>query len=251
MKVTIITVVYNNSTTIQNAIESVLSQQNIDLEYIVIDGASTDNTLNTIKKFTGHIHKIVSEPDEGIYDAMNKGIRLASGDVIGILNSDDLYYSPHILEKVCDIFKKHPTVELIYGDLVYVSFNDPTKIIRHWRSTPYYKSFFENGEVPPHPSVFVRREVYDKVGLYKKNYRFAADYEFLLRSMKQKKVQSVYIPHIMVRMRLGGATNRSLKNIFTGNQEIRKAWHENNLTPPLRLWVFRFIKKFLQFFIQI
>ena len=193
-KISIITVVYNNSGTIANAIESVLSQNYTNVEYIIIDGNSNDGTLEIINKYASNISKIVSEKDNGIYDAMNKGLKLATGDVIGILNSDDLYANNSILNEVMTQFNNDPDLDILYGDLVYVKNDNVDKVVRNWISNPYYKNFFENGNVPPHPSLFVKKSVYEKAGLFDLNFKLAADYEFMLRIFKKhnftKKIDS-------------------------------------------------------------
>ena len=213
MKISIITIVYNNENKIRNTIESVLSQQNIDLEYIIIDGASTDNTLNIIQEYIDRITIIVSEKDNGIYDAMNKGISRATGDIIGILNSDDIYYDENVLNIVTHNFKyKH--VDVIYGDILYVDYENTNKVIRNWVSKPYFENFFDYANVPPHPSTFVRNSVYKLAGNYNSTYHNASDYDFLFRILKINKFQSIYINSYFVKMRIGGASNSSFK-IFT------------------------------------
>lgn len=248
MKVSIITVVYNNESTISDAIESVLSQQNIDLEYIVIDGASTDKTVAIIKSFKNHINVFTSEKDEGIYDAMNKGISASSGDIIGILNSDDLYADSQVINDVIMHFRNDSELDVLYGNLNYVKFRNVNKVIRKWISKSYYPSFFEDGNVPPHPTVFVKRQVYLKAGLFDLNYKLAADYEFLIRALKLHHFKSRHINRLMVKMRLGGATNRSFYNIFSANLEILQAWRKNGLPVPLKLMPLRLIKRISQYF---
>lgn len=244
----IITVVLNNNKTISDAIESVLSQDYKPLEYIVIDGNSNDGTLETIKYYESKINKVISEKDTGIYDALNKGLYLAKGDIIGFLNSDDLYINERVLSKVASIFQKYPDIDILYGNLIYVKPNNIFKVVRYWTSKPYYSSFFEEGEVPPHPSLFVRKKVYDVVGGFNLSLNFAADYEFMLRIMKKYQFKSYYLNETLVRMRLNGTTNKSLKNIALGNWEIYKAWKVNSLQPPFSLWFIRVIKKVFQYF---
>jgi glycosyltransferase involved in cell wall biosynthesis len=247
MKISIITVVYNNKATIANAIESVLSQNYNNIEYIIIDGNSTDGTLDIINKYSSKITKIVSEKDNGIYDAMNKGLKLATGDVIGILNSDDLYANNTILKEVMNHFINNHKLDILYGDLVYVKYDNINKIIRTWTSMPYYSNFFENGGVPPHPSLFVSASVYHEAGYFKLKYRLAADYEFMLRIFKTYSYKIKYLPLVIVKMRLGGATNNSLKNIYKGNIEILNSWKENGYKIPLLLVPKRIFKRLLQF----
>lgn len=247
MKISIITVCYNAEKTIRESILSVISQSYNDIEYIIIDGNSTDNTLQIINQYKYAIPIIISEPDNGIYDAMNKGIKKASGEIIGILNSDDTYPDSEVLKNVMSFFLKD-SPDILYGDLIYVKNNDINKIVRRWKSSPYSKNFFDHGNVPPHPALFVKSEVYREAGYFDLQYKLASDYEFMLRIFKKHQFKSVYINRLMVKMQLGGATNKSLKNIIKGNKEILKAWQNNDLKVPLLLMPIRIIKRLLQFF---
>jgi len=247
MKISIITVVYNNHHTIKTAIDCVLGQHYQDIEYIIIDGKSTDGTLDIIRSYGDAISQVVSEADLGIYDAMNKGIALCSGEVIGILNSDDVYAHANVLGEVMDLFAKDPSLSMVYGDLVYVKHHDLNKVVRKWTSESYYPAFFEDGHVPPHPSLFIKKAVYNRVGLFNVNMRLAADYEFMLRLFKLYDYKSLYINTIFVKMRLGGATNASIKNIIQGNLEILRAWKINNLKAPILLMPKRIVKRLIQF----
>lgn len=248
MKISIITVVYNNKLTIANAIESVLAQTYNNIEYIIIDGKSTDGTLDIINEYSTKISKIVSEKDNGIYDAMNKGLHLATGDVIGILNSDDFYANNFILNEVMLHFNKDHDLDILYGDLVYVKPDDINFTVRKWESKPYYPNFFENGDVPPHPSLFVSSRVYKHAGYFNLKYRLASDYEFMLRVFKKFTFKIKYVPLVLVNMRLGGATNKSLKNIIKGNAEILSSWIDNGYSIPLLLIPKRIVKRLIQFF---
>lgn len=248
MKISIITVVYNNKGTIANAIESVLSQNYKDIEYIIIDGKSTDGTLDVINYYSSRISKIISENDKGIYDAMNKGLKLASGDVIGILNSDDFYANDSILSEVMSQFNKDHDLDILYGDLVYVKPDDVNKLVRKWKSKSYNPNFFENGDVPPHPSLFVSSRVYKEAGFFNLKYRLASDYEFMLRIFKKFSFKIKYLPIVFVNMRLGGATNKNLKNIINGNAEILSSWKDNGYSIPLLLIPKRIFKRLIQFF---
>jgi glycosyltransferase involved in cell wall biosynthesis len=247
MKISIITVVYNNVQSIRSAIESVLSQNYNDIEYIVIDGASTDGTLEIINEYSSKISIIESEKDHGIYDAMNKGINRASGEIIGILNSDDLYYNCNILELIANEFNNDKLLDVLYGDLVYVDKKDINKVVRKWISSDYDSSFFERGEVPPHPSLFLKKEVYNTIGLFNLEYKLASDYEFMLRVFKLHVFKIKYINKILVKMRLGGATNKNIKNIMLGNIEILKAWKNNSLKAPILFVPKRIFKRLSQF----
>lgn len=248
MKISIITVVYNNEKTIKEAIESVLSQTYSDIEYIIIDGNSIDKTVQIINEYKNKIDFFISEKDAGIYDAMNKGIKAATGDIIGILNSDDLYNDHTVIESVMNQFNLNSSLDIVYGNLVYVKAENVDKVVRKWNSNPYYKKYFENGNVPPHPSLFVKRKVYEKAGLFNINYKLAADYEFMLRIFKKYCFNSMYINKVIVKMRLGGATNQSFSNIKKQNIEILNAWKNNNLKIPLLLMPLRALKRLKQFF---
>ena len=248
MKISIITVVYNNKRTIKEAISSVFEQTYKNIEHIIIDGGSTDGTKEILEEEYSKYKVLVSEPDNGIYDAMNKGISLATGDVIGILNSDDIYEDEKVLQDVMTCFETDPELSILYGDLVYVQSNNLNKAVRNWISRPYYKRFFENGNVPPHPTLFVKSKVYQQIGFFNLQYKLAADYEFMLRVFKRNIFKSRYLNRLLVRMRLGGATNRSFKNIFNGNKEIINAWKNNELNPPIFLIFIRFYKRVIQLF---
>lgn len=247
MKVSIITVVYNNEKTISSAITSVLAQTYKNIEYIIVDGNSTDKTKDVIENYRSGIQKYISENDAGIYDAMNKGIKQASGDIIGILNSDDIYNDDSVISDIVKLFVNNEKLNIVYGDLVYVSATDTDKIVRKWRSKMYSSNFFEKGNVPPHPTLFARKRVYDCCGTFNLKYKLAADYDFMLRAFKKFGSSSVYFPRLMVRMRLGGATNKSVRNIINGNREILDSWKENGLKPPFSLMPLRLFKRLIQF----
>jgi glycosyltransferase involved in cell wall biosynthesis len=230
MKISLITVAYNSEETIEETILSVLSQKEIDLEYIVIDGASSDSTCNIIEKYKEHISVFVSEKDEGIYDAMNKGIHLASGDVIGILNSDDVFASNTILEKVNRAFERQ-NIDALYGDLVYVDRHNLDEVKRKWISGKYSTGDFKKGWMPPHPTFYVKKEVYEKYGVFNLDFSSAADYEIMLRFVHKHKIPLSYLPEIMVKMRQGGQSNASIINRLKANREDKKAWIVNGLKP--------------------
>lgn len=247
MKISIITVVYNNEKTIKEAIESVLYQSYSNIEYIIIDGNSSDSTVYIIDEYKDRLGYFISEKDKGIYDAMNKGINAATGDVIGILNSDDLYQDTNVIETVMNQFNQNPSIDIVYGDLVYVKSDNVNKVVRNWKSNPYYNRFFENGNVPPHPSLFVKKRIYEEAGLFNLDFKLAADYEFMLRIFKKHNFKSKYINKVIVKMRLGGATNQSFSNIKQQNTEILKAWKHNHLKLPFLLMPLRIIKRLIQF----
>jgi glycosyltransferase involved in cell wall biosynthesis len=248
MTLTIITVVYNNVSTLEDAINSIKNQTCFDkIQYIIVDGGSTDGTIELINKHKQYIDIFISEKDNGIYDAMNKGLKLATGDVIGILNSDDLYANNSVLHEVLTQFESDTDLDILYGNLVYVKNDNINKIVRFWKSKPYYPKFFENGNVPPHPSLFLSAKVYKEAGYFNLQYRLASDYEFMLRIFKKFNFKFKFLPKIFVYMRLGGATNNSLKNIYKGNTEILKSWKENGYPTPLFLIPKRIYKRLIQF----
>jgi len=249
MKISIITICYNSEKYIRSAIESVLNQTCGDIEYIVVDGDSKDATMDIVKtyepKFGGRM-KCVSEKDNGIYDAMNKGIAMATGDIIGILNSDDIYNGNDTIEKIVQCFQKE-NVDAVYGDLLYVNAENTNKIVRYWKSGHYKKNAFLWGWMPPHPAFFVKKEVYEKHGKFNTKLKSAADYEFMLRVIYKEKISLTYLPTILVKMRDGGESNQTIKNRVRGNREDREAWKINGLRPH---WFTRYLKparKLLQY----
>jgi len=228
MKISIITVVLNNKSEIEYCINSVLNQSYKNVEYIIVDGGSTDGTADIIRKHEKAISTFISEPDYGLYDAMNKGIKIASGDVIGLLNADDVYYDCDVLQKIASVMKNSNT-EACHSDLVYVNKNDLNKIVRYWRSCEFQKGFLKKGRTPAHPTFFVRKSVYDQYGTFDLSYKLAADFELMARFLEHHKIKVKYIPMVSVKMRVGGVTNKSLSNIVKGNLEIFKACKKNNI----------------------
>jgi glycosyltransferase len=226
MKFSIITAVYNNVNEISHAVNSVLSQTYPDIEYIIIDGASTDGTREVIQSFGSRISKLLSEPDKGIYDALNKGISLATGDVVGILHSDDIFESINSIENIAKIFQK-TNCDAVYGDLLYVAKNEPSKIIRNWKSAPFRVENFSRGWMPAHPTLFVKKKVYDEFGLFDPHYKIAADYDWMLRTLGSGRLSCEYLPEVISRMKLGGASNKSLKNIWQKSYEDWQALRKN------------------------
>ena len=246
MKISIITVVRNNSSTIKDAIESVLSQTYNDIEYIIIDGSSTDGTLDIIQSYAKYITKIVSERDEGIYDAMNKGISLASGDIIGILNSDDVYFDENVIDNVINFFKEKQT-DSIYGDLMYVEKNDLSKVIRYWKSSVFKMGSFAKGWHPPHPTFFAKKNLYDKYGLFDVNMKVSADFDLMLRLLEKNKISTSYLPRVLVKMRTGGESNKSLRNIIISNISILKSFKKNNIAVNNFMYLlYRLLPKVIQ-----
>ncbi len=250
MKVSIITASFNSERTIRDTIESVLSQSYSDIEYIIIDGNSNDNTKNIINEFSNQI-KFISEPDKGIYDAINKGIKLATGDIVGILNSDDFFPNNDVVKTVADNFiKKYDSIDLLYGDISFI--NSDFKIIRHYSSKNFNIKFFRFGLMPPHPSVYIKRSIYLKYGLYSTIFKIASDFELLLRYLKVNKLRYLYVNTTIVYMRLGGVSNSSLKNRLLLNKEILQACTINRLRSNYFIiyskYVFRIIEFITPFF---
>ncbi len=246
MKISVVTVVYNGASTLQGCIDSVASQSHDDVEYIVVDGGSTDGTIDLIQNNEGSINKWISEPDNGIYDAMNKGLRMATGEVVGLLNADDMYEHTDVLKEVAGEFVSSKA-DCVYGDLVYVRASDPTKVIRTWRSGAANRGYFERGLVPAHPSFFIRTSALNEVGEYRTDMRIAADYEFMFRALHVQQLSFSYMRKTLVRMRTGGESNNSLRNIKQGNQEIYRAWKIHNQRVPLLLPLYRLYRKLRQF----
>lgn len=247
MKVSIITVSYNSDKTIRDTIESVLSQTHSDIEYIIIDGASSDKTIDVVRSYGDKIHTVVSEKDSGLYDAMNKGIQKATGDVIGILNSDDLYADENVLRDVVAEFDTSP-IDGVYSDLVYVQEDNVDQVSRYWRSGEYSPKSFLNGWMPPHPTFFVRKECYDRFGTYNLTFKTSADYELMLRFIYKNHVQVGYLPRVTVKMRMGGQSNASFMNRLTSNKEDRRAWTVNGLKPRPYTLTMKPMRKIGQFF---
>jgi len=246
-KVSIITVCFNSEKTIEDTIKSVVNQTYENIEYIVIDGGSTDKTIEIINKYKENISTLISEKDNGIYDAINKGIKLASGDIIANLNSDDFYIDNKVISDVVAAFNEAKT-DLLYADLYYVDAKDTSKIIRYWKSKSYKEGLFLKGWMPPHPTFFVKKEVYQNYGMFNLEFKSAADYEIMLRFIHRYKASITYLPRVIVRMRVGGVSNASLKNRIKANREDKRAWEINGLKPhPLTL-IFKPLSKLGQFF---
>jgi len=247
MKVSIITIAYNAAETIEETIRSVISQDYHDIEYILIDGASQDNTLEIAQQYVSGIAKIISEPDEGIYDAMNKGVRNATGDLIGILNADDVFAHSHVISRVVETMKAGKS-DACYADLQYISRENPGKVVRYWKSGQYVKSSFLNGWMPPHPTFFLKKELYCKYGVYRIALRSSADYELMLRMLYKFDVKTSYLPEVVVHMKMGGQSNVSLRNRLRANNEDRLAWKLNELKPERLTFIKKPLGKISQFF---
>lgn len=246
MLISIITPSFNSAFTIEHTIQSIIEQSHSNIEYIVVDGGSTDGTQAIIKSYGDQISHFVSERDEGLYDAMNKGIALASGEIVGILNSDDFYYDDQVLAKVMQAFHSQH-VDSVYGDLQYVDPTDTNKVTRHWESGKYKRNNFLYGWMPPHPTFFVRRKCYEQYGPFDTSLLSSADYELMLRFLYRYKISSYYIPEVLVRMRAGGVSNASFRHRLKANREDRLAWEKNGIQPKFFTTWMKPVRKLGQF----
>lgn len=233
MKISIITVAYNSEKTIADTLEAVAIQTYQDIEHLVIDGASKDSTVEIVRSHANPKIRLISEADKGIYDAMNKGLAQATGEVVGFLNSDDFYADANVLAKIANAFQ-NPDVDACYADLVYVSQNN-SQVVRYWKSKPFVSGDFAKGWCPAHPTFYVRKSVIDRLGFFDRAFKLAADVEFMMRYLERGKIRAVYIPHAVVRMRLGGATNQSWGNVVQQNKEIFAALRKNGV-PFSKTW---------------
>lgn len=247
MKVSIITSVYNNKSTIAGTIESVLSQTYSDIEYIVVDGASTDGTLEIIEKYSDKIDKILSEPDRGIYEGLNKGLALATGDVIGFLHSDDIFYSADVIEKVVKKFEESG-VDSVYGDLIYVSKENTDIIIRYWKAGQYNKSKIAWGWFPPHTAWFVKKNIYDQYGNFDTQFKISADLDLMLRFLYISHIKAAYLKAPLIKMRVGGASNNSLLNLLKKLREDYRAVKKNKIKAACLVVFLKKIRKIPQYF---
>ena len=247
--ISIITATYNSAETINDTIKSVLCQTNKDFEYIIVDGGSTDETIDIVKsyesEFSGRL-KWVSEKDKGIYDAMNKGIKMASGDIIGILNSDDYYTSDDILQTIADAFKCQ-NVDAIYGDIHFIKDGVPDKCVRYYSSRLFSPFWLRFGFMPAHPSFYCKRDVFDKSGLYRLDYKIGSDYEMMVRLFRKHKISSRYVPKDFVTMRTGGASNSNLQSRLTLIKEDVKARRDNGIYTNELFICLKFLYKIFEF----
>lgn len=249
LKISVITAVYNRDATITDAIKSVASQSYIDLEHVVVDGMSSDDTSKIVEANRDTIGVSIREPDSGIYDALNKGIAASSGDVVGFLHADDLFADESVIQRVHDKFQSG-NYDAVYADLTYVDFENPDRVVRYWQSGKYLVSKFRFGWMPPHPTVYVRREIYEKYGDYRTDHGSAADYECMVRLMVRNLIRVGYIPDIAVKMRVGGESNASVGNRLNANSADRAAWVENGLKPPFGLRFTKPLRKIPQYFLR-
>ncbi|HTE01132.1 MAG TPA: glycosyltransferase family 2 protein [Mucilaginibacter sp.] len=247
LKISIITVCYNSEKTIETTIQSVISQDYPNIEYIIVDGKSKDGTMDIVNKYKENIAKSISEPDKGLYDAMNKGIDMATGSIIGILNSDDLFFSNSTISEIAAAFEGSRQVDAVYGNITFFKGDATEDRIRTWITKPYYPKFFDHGEVPPHPALFVKKSVYDVIGAYFASFKLASDYEFMLRAFKVHGYTPLHLDQIIVKMRMGGESTKSFKNTIIANKEVSASWKMNNIKPPAYFWMLRIGKKILQY----
>lgn len=248
MKISIITATYNSAKTVSDTLDSIAAQTYQPIEHLIIDGVSRDETLSIVAKYP-HVARVLSEKDKGIYDAMNKGVQISTGEIVGILNSDDLYTHPDVISKVMELFKD-PSVDAVYGDLQYVSQENTDNVVRIWRSGNFRKSNFYYGWMPPHPSFFVRRSAYEKYGTFNLSLKTAADYEIMLRFLLKHGLNAKYLPGVLVKMRTGGASNASIKARWKANREDREAWRLNGLRPWFFTLALKPLRKIKQFIIK-
>lgn len=247
MKISIITVNFNNVRYLEDTINSVLDQTYKDVEYILIDGKSTDGSHEIIEKYIHDIDCYISEPDEGVYDAMNKGINNATGDIIGFLNSDDIFIDSYVLSMIANIFAENP-IDSLYANLYYVDSIDTNKIIRKWRSSSFVQGAFRKGWHPPHPTFYVRRKIYEKYGNFDKLLDISADFELMLRFLEKHQISTYFLDEYIVKMRLGGESNKSISNILKGNKNTIKAFRKNGISVSPFYPIYRLAPKLKQFF---
>lgn len=245
MKVSIITTTYNSGLTLRDTIRSVLSQSYPDIEYIIIDGGSKDNTLEIINKYKDKIAKVISEPDKGIYDAMNKGIRMATGDIVGILNSDDFFTSTNVIENIVKAFESND-IDAVFGDIHFVKPDNLNKSVRYYSSSIFRPSLFRFGFMPAHPSFYVKRICYEKYGLYDLNYKIASDYDLLIRFLYINKITYKYLNIDFVTMRVGGASTENVKSRVVLNKEIVRACRKYGIYTNLFMLSLKYIYKIFE-----
>lgn len=247
MKISVITVCFNSARTIAETLRSVADQRHVDVEHIVIDGASRDGTLDIIAATPNRITRLISEPDRGIYDAMNKGLALASGDIVGFLNSDDVYADSACLTEIVHAFKNE-AVDACYGDVQFVAADDVMRTVRYWRAGAYRPSSLMNGWMPPHPTFYARRSVYQRAGGFDLEYKLQADFEMAIRLLKDGHLRMQYLPRCLVRMRMGGASNASVGNVVRGNFEAYLAAKKHQLPVGPFFLVRKVLSRIPQFF---
>lgn len=244
MKVSIITASYNSEKTIRKAIQSVISQTYKDIEYIIVDGASSDNTLNIVHEYQDKISTIISEKDSGIYHAFNKGIEIASGDIVGFLNSDDCFANEHVIEEIVLHFKK-TNCDVVYGDLIY---QKEEQNIRHWKSNHFKEKSLKYGWMPPHPTLYCKKHIYHKFGAFDQRFKISADYDFILRIFSSKEIKPEYLGKVMIHMNLGGISNGTLKGLLNKYKEDCIALRKNGIKLMLPTLAVKNIRKIYQYY---
>jgi glycosyltransferase involved in cell wall biosynthesis len=247
MKFSIITASFNSEKSIADCVNSVLKQSYGDIEHIIIDGGSADSTVEIVKSSPNRVAMIISEPDKGIYDAINKGIKIATGDIIGLLHSDDELASDTVIEHISSVFAAC-SADVVYGDLNYVSSGNKKRTVRHWVSSPFNRSLIHKGWMPPHPAMFVRKELFTSRGDYDLQYTISSDYDFILRLMLDKDIRFEYLPEVITRMQLGGASNKNLQSICRKSLEDYRIIKKYGLSYPVLILFKKNISKFSQFF---
>ena len=249
MKITLITATFNSEKNITDCLRSVAEQSFSNIEHIIIDGGSTDKTPDIVKSFQG-VSRWISEPDNGIYDALNKGIQLATGDIIGFLHSDDMLAFPDTLQNIINIYNaannNRETVHGVYGNLIFTDSQNTDKIVRTWQSKPFNRKNVKYGWMPPHPTLFLRKEVYEKHGYFDTSFKIAGDYNFVLKIMLDKDLNLKFVPKIIIRMRTGGASTGSIKGIILKSREDIRALHNNGFKYPLAVLAVKNLRKLPQ-----
>jgi glycosyltransferase involved in cell wall biosynthesis len=247
MKVSLITVTYNSGLYLEDCIRSVMRQQFAEIEHIIIDGGSSDNTLDIIRRYEPHISRWISEKDKGMYDAINKGIHMATGDIVGILNSDDILASEDVVHSIVNCFNQHE-LDAVYGDLVYVNKTNTNKVVRLWKGLAYSRLHFKYGWMPAHPTFYLRRELIDDIGGYQSHYFTAADYEFMSRYMYCYRISARYLPKLIVKMRVGGQSNISLRSRLRANRRDYLAMKKNKIPFPFLVSLLKPVIKLHQYY---
>lgn len=246
LKISLITTSYNSAASIRDTIESVLAQDYENIEYIIVDGNSTDHTMDIVHSYGDQITRSISEPDEGLYDALNKGINLAGGDVIGFVHSDDILASRDVIKNIAKTFSEQKT-DSVYGDLLYVHKENTAKTLRYWKAGEFSLRKLKRGWMPPHPAFYVKKEIYGKYGKFDLNFKIAADYDSILRFLWKYRISTHYLPEIIVKMRIGGQSNKNIKNILQKSREDIRAMNNNSIQPFPAILI-KNISKIQQFF---
>jgi len=249
LKFSVITATFNRAVTIKRALLSVKSQSYQNIQITVVDGASTDETISEAKTILGNSDTIISEPDDGIYDALNKGLEISTGDIISFLHSDDLFYDDDVISKVVDVFADD-TVDVVYGDACFFSGQNSLEVRRRYRSSKLTLKNLAWGKMPAHPSIFIRRRIYDEIGHFETNFKIAADYEFLCRLVRYPNLKSVYLPYPFVRMQLGGASTGGLSSTILLNKEVLRAIRKNGIYTNLLMVLSKYPSKIMEYFFK-